>query len=38
VSQLVFNEAIDDGALADTLIPNEDHLELDGMFLVRGIA
>lgn len=36
--KLVFDEAIDDGALAYTLIPNEHDFKFDGMFFVSRVT
>ena len=36
--ELILDESVDDGALADRLVANEDNLELDGMLLVCGVA
>jgi hypothetical protein len=36
--ELVLDESVDDGALADGLVSDEDYLELDGVFLVGGVA
>jgi hypothetical protein len=36
--ELVFDEAVDDGALADALVSHKDDFELDGMFLMGGVA
>lgn len=36
--ELVLDEAVDDGALADALVADEYDFKLDGMFLMGGVA
>lgn len=36
--ELILDESVDDGALPHGLISNEHDFELDGVFLISGIA